>query len=219
VFDNPFEAAGEGASAAPFVPSSGLRQAWECGARRLLIWGLNGMGKTRCLTAWAEWAGESVAPVRAPARPDPDAAWWLLDEAQHLPDHELRAALVAAGARGQGIVLASHVRHRSALRGLDFRIVRLRGLADDAALRAVLASYLGPAGVRWELQPDAVAAWRRLAGGNVRAALRLGYELFEELGIAATVSVDEVAAAAEVLRRDAPEVLEWRRAERLHRRR
>jgi len=214
---NPFEAS-DPAAGGPYRPPRSFIEAWRAGRQRVLLWGANGMGKSRALEAWAAWAEQAERPVRAPGWPSAEASWWLLDEAQHHPGGQLRRAVIEALERGQGVAIASHVRHRWALRGLDFAVLPLRGLADDAALTRLVQDYLQPGGVDWELRPDGIAAWRRVTGGNVRAALRLGYELYEELGRSASITPAAVTLAAATLAREAPDVLGWRRVERLHRR-
>jgi len=213
---NPFEAAD--ADEAPYLPPQPLLDAWQAGCQRLLIWGANGMGKSRALAAWAAWTGQTAPPVRAPANPCADSAWWLLDEAQHHHGPALRREVRAALGRGQSVAIASHLPHRWALRGLGYNVVRLTSLADDHALAELVEAYLRPAEADWRIAPAALAAWRQISGGNRRAALRLGYELYEEHGRTARLTAVDIHAAAAILNRDAPDVLGWRRLERRHRR-
>ncbi len=236
---NPF---GSGAPPPPYHPPAALQDAWAAGCRRLLIWGANGLGKSSALAAWSQWvAGGSAAtpadaesdpasgmarsagarhapvPVRAPGWPSPEAEWWLLDEAEWHPEADLRREVRAALDRGQGALLTSHSRHRRSLAGLDFTVVRLAPLADDAAHATLIAGRLGAHG-DWQYAPGTLARWRRLSGGNLRAALRLGYELWESHGPAAHLTPADLTAAAAILRREPPEVLRWRQLERQHRR-
>lgn len=213
---NPFETVDP--DTAPYLPPAPLREAWEAGCRRLLLCGANGMGKSSALAAWGTWAAQAQLPVRAPRQPSPGAPWWLLDEAQRHRESALRDAVLAAAARGQGIAIASHLHHRWALRGLGFTVVKLSPLRTDEALATVLQAYLDHAGVEWAIEASALTLWRRLCGGSIRAALKLGYELYEDLGAVAGVAAADVDRAAGRLRADAPDVLAWRRLERRHRR-
>lgn len=222
---NPFALPAE--SEAPLHPlPEPVATALDAGARILVVVGANGMGKTtllRILAAQAASRGESVHHQRCePDRPPdpPPADWWLLDETQFVPPRTLRALVEAALAEGRRVVLATHVRHDHELRGLPRVTVRLNGLRTDAELITMIAGYLTRAGAAdIPITAPAASAWRRIAGGNREAAVRLGYEILEDLDRRRPIRADDVRQARDQLRRDAPEALAWRRREREHRRR
>ncbi len=191
--------------------------------------GASGMGKSTHLWAIARHltaAGTSVTSERLnrgePAPPLPAADCWLLDEAQWLSDSALVALVSAALSAGRRLWLGTHCDHRRVLRRLGVRLetVPLRGLRRPAELAELVGRYLAAAAVprAMPLTGPGLRRWWRASGGNVGAALRLGYELAEDLPSGAPVTAAAVDAAARRLRQEAPAVLDWRALERWHRR-
>ncbi len=215
---NPFEASEE--PPAEFALPDEVLASLSAGVRCLLFWGAGGMGKTTHLEALAarlEASGLNCVRHHAGAGDAaPDGAWWLLDEAQFWPAGRLRRRVLAALADGRRVALASHLPHLLALRGCGPVRFKLARLGEAGELAALVGPRLRAAGLT--VEPAALVRWLRLCGGNREAALRLGYELIEDLGARREVTVAEVEAAARRLRAEAPEVLAWRRLERRHRR-
>lgn len=191
--------------------------------------GATGMGKSTHLTGLATAARERGEPAvmvrlnRDGALPaPPSGGWWLLDEAQWLEPALLATALAVAARAGLRLALATHLDVTRPLRRarLTVHTWRLRGLRTLAEVNALWSRYLRAAGLPptdVPLQPAAATALRRVSRGNPWAMTRLGYEVFEDLTELRPITTADLACAVTRLRQDAPDVLNWRRLERLHR--
>ncbi len=188
--------------------------------RVTFVVGRSGMGKTTLLLAAGAWAAardqaaslQRAAPGVLP--PAPAAGWWLLDETQVWDRAALRAAILPAAAAGLTVVAATHRPQAAWLRPeLQAATRRLDGGLSTARLAALVAACYAASQVPAERFPGAprtLVAWRRAARGNVEIALRLGYEMFEDLPRPRALTPRDVAAAARRLHQDSPEL--WQAA-------
>lgn len=198
----------------PVTAPADLLAALDRGVRVVQVRGACGMGKTTILhglrahLASVGVAGEYLnlarqsGPFAVPAR-----GWLVLDEAQRSTGRALAACAGALAARGDGLLLGSHVDRRPALHacGLEVADHRVVAVADDAEARALLARY-----GELNLTGDGLARLRRCSQGNRELLLRLAYELAEDEP-AGPIGAAAVERAVTRLRRDAPELLRWRR--------
>lgn len=198
----------------PVTVPAELLSALDCGVRVIQVRGACGMGKTTLLhglrahLASVGTAGEylNLARLRGPFEL-PASGWLVLDEAQRATARALADCAGALAARGDGLLLGSHVDRRPALRASGLEVVdhRLVHIAADDEARELLARY-----GELDLTAAGVARLRRCSQGNRELLLRLAYELAEDRP-AGPLGAAEVERAVARLRRDAPELLRWRR--------